>query len=890
MNTPQVEINRRNSPQIKRSFALLTAATSNAYGPAVNVGHGFAFAIFVKGTGATGTNRIIIEARNEANVWATWKDIAVATGNTTQLVEAISAVSAIRAKVTPYGGGSFDVTVDVLNVKAIEQGATPATIDWSNLTNKPATFTPAAHTHAASEITDSTAVGRTLLTAASSAAQRTALDVNSTAQSAALIAGFGPRGGIISTGASAVGVTQDNTGLAFGTGNLTIGAWVRLPDWTPGSGVTFAEKRAGNVGWQLRLAADGSPLLSLGTGSAINNYTATTPAVLADGAWAFVVVTMARAGNATFYINGAQLGTAVVISVLSAQTMTSTGVLYWMSNGSTHYAGTLGESWIISGLLTATQIADIYRAGSIAPFSASFTFFQWCDFGQGYGPIVKDRSGQNQPALMGTSGLTHAVPRNPPGVPARAPRVALVGDGSNGSFVRSTLGTQNPDTGEMTLWWDGVVPSNSDGNSRTLAALSSATTDSFGVARAFTLQHRTAEGFDVALQGATSGDVIRKNAVNLLPLLAGDRAVVVARRSSTGVSIFLGYRGDFFDVTNLFVESTAGSSPGWSGQIIGTYLHGLWRSSSLSSTHSLFDLRLANVAMTEAQLRTEYERGEPGPEWQAGTKTGLVTGNDSTFASDTGFWSKGANTTIPADGTVVLNGTASYIGKLGLLTIGQRYRATVVIGTWTSGSALRVAGAPAAINYGEVTKTNGATTVIDFQATGTDFYVTSYSFAASGTIDTVTLEPLGYTARLRTDLAAGLTALDGSSNKLDFLLSTTGVTTSPNGRRQIIRPGTLTFTSPGTLNLQMFGASVVDASKKWRIVSFSGTANGAANISLGNVSAGAQYVSAKAVTAADFDTTDAQFVTRLLSTANLWVKSDATVTLTDVMVILEQTN
>jgi hypothetical protein len=52
-----------------------------------------------------------------------------------------------------------------------------ASVAWNDVTGKPATFPPSAHTHPASEISDSTTAGRTILTAADAAAQRTALSL-----------------------------------------------------------------------------------------------------------------------------------------------------------------------------------------------------------------------------------------------------------------------------------------------------------------------------------------------------------------------------------------------------------------------------------------------------------------------------------------------------------------------------------------------------------------------------------------------------------------------------------------------------------------------------------------------------------------------------------------
>jgi hypothetical protein len=48
-------------------------------------------------------------------------------------------------------------------------------VAWADVTGKPATFPPSAHSQAASTISDSTTVGRAVLTAADAAAGRTAL-------------------------------------------------------------------------------------------------------------------------------------------------------------------------------------------------------------------------------------------------------------------------------------------------------------------------------------------------------------------------------------------------------------------------------------------------------------------------------------------------------------------------------------------------------------------------------------------------------------------------------------------------------------------------------------------------------------------------------------------
>jgi hypothetical protein len=90
-----------------------------------------------------------------------------------------------------FTGASREVTVNTdANTLVVHDGTTPGghpvvssagsyanpswitSLAWSKITDVPSTFTPSAHTHPASSISDSTVGGRALLTAASAAAQR----------------------------------------------------------------------------------------------------------------------------------------------------------------------------------------------------------------------------------------------------------------------------------------------------------------------------------------------------------------------------------------------------------------------------------------------------------------------------------------------------------------------------------------------------------------------------------------------------------------------------------------------------------------------------------------------------------------------------------------------
>jgi len=107
--------------------------------------------------------------------------------------------------------------------------------------------------------------------------------------------------------------------------------------------------------------------------------------------------------------------------------------------------------------------------------------------------------------------------------------------------------------------------------------------------------------------------------------------------------------------------------------------------------------------------------------------------------------------------------------------------------------------------------------------------------------------------------------------------ATTGVTVSPDGRTQTIRATTNT-----SGNQQLFGASVIDTTKRWRIRSWNINSSGTPTVSLGNVSAGAQYLSGAALTATNNEVT---LLTRIPGTANLWCNANSTATLEHTVIL-----
>jgi len=78
------------------------------------------------------------------------------------------------------GGDMLKVTYDINN-NGIVDGVD--SVAWASITNKPSTFAPSAHTHPVADLSDSTAAGRALITAADAVAQRAAMGLGSAATS-----------------------------------------------------------------------------------------------------------------------------------------------------------------------------------------------------------------------------------------------------------------------------------------------------------------------------------------------------------------------------------------------------------------------------------------------------------------------------------------------------------------------------------------------------------------------------------------------------------------------------------------------------------------------------------------------------------------------------------
>jgi hypothetical protein len=350
--------------------------------------------------------------------------------------------------------------------------------------------------------------------------------------------------------------------------------------------------------------------------------------------------------------------------------------------------------------------------------------------------------------LLGASG-----PSVPSTLSGRAARQGLV---FNGTVATSTSNAVVFGTGDFTVaaW---VNPANLSGTQCVFG----------GANNAFVLRMDSGV-FGVGKQ-SINGPFSVTSAVT-----AGKMVFVVYRRSgTTGTGYLNGIAGTAIsDTNNYSVASTfIGSSVDtgtavWSGTISGALIF--------------------NRALSATEIVELYERGVPAAsDINSASNTSIITGDNSTFASNTGWWTLSGSATI-SGGSLNLSAGGSFAWRNGLLRPGSRYLVTVNItaNTAVDGLAIYSGGAIVAVFTGTGTKT------AEFAAGSSAPLGSFYLFQAGAgaiTVDSVTLNALG--AVLAPDAAqtgSGLTWYDTSGNGANITLPASGVAWNVpfNGRMQ----------------------------------------------------------------------------------------------------------
>jgi hypothetical protein len=284
-----------------------------------------------------------------------------------------------------------------------------------------------------------------------------------------------------------------------------------------------------------------------------------------------------------------------------------------------------------------------------------------------------------------------------------------------------------------------------------------------------------------------------------------------------------------------------------------------------------------NYVLTVAERAALTRRGLVTlPEQRGGSMVGI-----NTAAWNLGDTSGGSITGNSATGFTV-SGNSNYInvfssGSVAVIA-GKRVRITITA-TGTTGAEsyiqLNTGGTfsgtlDASANAPFLTGTN--TYDLTATLTGTVFIRIVVLDAASPVLSGIAgCNPLGTLFEQDSGQRnAGLMVGDTSGNKLDLILPASGVSIIDPAQR-----GTIRFTTTTSGNQQIGGTQVIIPTNA-RISSWVINSSGTPDVTLGNVSAGAQYRASAAVVSGDNQIT---LLTPFTTTGNLWVNSSTTATL-----------
>lgn len=258
---------------------------------------------------------------------------------------------------------------------------------------------------------------------------------------------------------------------------------------------------------------------------------------------------------------------------------------------------------------------------------------------------------------------------------------------------------------------------------------------------------------------------------------AGDLGVIITGTGSWISSGFTPTIGKFYS----FVYTRSGTTGKFyvDGVLVSTvtdsanYTTGLNQFGGNAGTSNLWPGAIEqgliyNRALSAAEVVSLYEAGVPsGADYNSASNTSIITGANSDFSSDTGYWTKTGTASI-GSGVCTLP-AVSTIFRSGLCTVGKRYRITITL----SGGSVTISNADI-VTYGTIS--GAGTGSLEFTASTTSA-VQIINYSGTITIDNVLLVPVGLL--LAPDAAqagGGLTWYDTSGNAANITLPASGVT------------------------------------------------------------------------------------------------------------------
>ena len=460
---------------------------------------------------------------------------------------------------------------------------------------------------------------------------------------------------------------------------------------------------------------------------------------------------------------------------------------------------------------------------------------------------------------------------------ALAPRGGVYFNGSASAGITSPLTNQNITTDPLSISIIFKVPDNNPASTEGLFSLSSSNVTGTQ-ANALIGFIDTSSVFHTQLFAA---DGTSYTGITLsLATWAGKRVHLVFTRSTTTVALYIN------GVAQTTGTESGGAPPTWAGSITSNYFNVGFLAAATPFVGTIYSATFYNLALAATDVLEVLELGGSVPErFKYGSEALL---NTATLVDIHSSFSSVSATATSFSG-VVPNGAYSAIAVRPYLpSSGQVAAQWKVVFNYTGVASplLRLAAqrnVSSVTGAGQVTTpAAGLNTYIvgnDNKADAIDLEIQAAFAAINGSTISftgLTVQQIGAVVHLMLDDGIGYQIADASTNSLDATITTTGCS-HVIGRTR----GVLHFvTTAGTVasNTQILGQQALPANS--RIMSWVIDSSGSATVSLGNVSAGAQFLSAGSITSGLNEVT---LLTRYDSTNNLWCNastSSGTTTLT----------
>lgn len=342
---------------------------------------------------------------------------------------------------------------------------------------------------------------------------------------------------------------------------------------------------------------------------------------------------------------------------------------------------------------------------------------------------------------------------------------------------------------------------------------------------------------DIFKRGATVGDSrIASITANLVATYAGKLVQLALTRSSATLALYLD------GLSAPFTEATSGTPPTWATTWDGTLYEVGSTGAANFFTGWIDGPFVFNRALSASQILALHEHGLAATDYN--TAGPRITGDNSTFASDTGFWTLVGSASIGSGACTLADGSGA-IRRATELKIGALY--TVTVGTIGSGSLF--------FDGGTGAQPLTAGIAVTFTATQAQFQIYS---SGGAVFDNVQLDALGLVlAPESTAPGHGPQRRDVSGSGAHLNLPGDGLT------------GGVTWALPGghasdfgeirTASGYALGRDAPVIAEGYRIARIWVSGNG--TFSIGNAASGAEVINAFTATATAQPATLAGYVT-----------------------------